>query len=48
MDLAPYRSFLAELAVHSGEFIRPYFRNPGVAVETKSDASPVTLADRGA
>lgn len=48
MDLAPYRTFIAELAARSGEFIRPYFRNHRVAVEIKSDASPVTLADRGA
>ncbi len=48
MDLTPYRTFLGELAAHSGEFIRPYFANPALVVETKSDATPVTLADRGA
>lgn len=48
MDLTPYRAFLTELAEKSGTFIRPYFGNPALAVETKSDASPVTQADRGA
>ncbi len=48
MDLTPYRNFLIELAEQSGDFIRPLFANPAVAVETKSDASPVTEADRGA
>ncbi|HEY0944987.1 MAG TPA: histidinol-phosphatase [Opitutaceae bacterium] len=48
MDLSPYRAFLIELARASGEFIRPYFANPQLVVETKADASPVTLADRGA
>jgi histidinol phosphatase-like enzyme (inositol monophosphatase family) len=44
----PYRSFLIELAEKSGEFIRPFFANPQLTVETKSDHSPVTAADRGA
>lgn len=48
MDVAPYRSFMSELATRSGEFIRPFFGRPDLAVETKSDASPVTAADRGA
>jgi len=48
MHLTPFRTFLAELARASGEFIRPHFGNPALAVETKSDATPVTLADRGA
>ncbi len=48
MDLTPCRAFLTELAHASGEFIRPHFGNPALAVETKSDASPVTIADRGA
>ncbi len=39
---------MAELAGKSGDFIRPFFGQQGLAVETKSDASPVTLADRGA
>ncbi len=48
MDLTPYRSFLKELALQSGEFIRPLFATPSLAVEFKSDQSPVTAADRGA
>lgn len=48
VDLTPYRNFLTELATASGEYIRPYFANPDLVVETKSDASPVTAADRGA
>ncbi len=48
MDLSPYRSFIAELAERSGAFIRPFFAQPDLVVETKADASPVTAADRGA
>lgn len=48
MDLTPYRTFLTELALRSGDFLRPHFFNPALAVEFKSDASPVTAADRGA
>jgi len=48
MNLAPYRGFLVELAEKSGEFIRPYFARPDLVVETKSDQTPVTAADRGA
>jgi myo-inositol-1(or 4)-monophosphatase len=48
VDLTPYRTFLAELAVASGDFIRPYFCAPGLAVDLKADQSPVTAADRGA
>jgi histidinol phosphatase-like enzyme (inositol monophosphatase family) len=46
--LTPYRLFLKELALQSGDFIRPYFANPSLAVEFKADHSPVTAADRGA
>jgi len=48
MDLAPYRAFLIELAEKSGDFIRPLFANPSLAVEFKADESPVTAADKGA
>jgi len=48
MNLEPYRAFAVELAEKSGEFIRPFFANPGLVVETKSDDTPVTQADRGA
>jgi myo-inositol-1(or 4)-monophosphatase len=39
---------MIELAQKSGEFIKPFFANPGLVVEIKSDDSPVTLADKGA
>lgn len=48
LSLDLYRAFLIELAERSGDFIRPYFGRKDVAVETKDDASPVTIADRGA
>lgn len=48
VDLSPYRTFLIELARASGDFIQPLYRQPGMAVEVKSDDSPVTRADRGA
>jgi histidinol phosphatase-like enzyme (inositol monophosphatase family) len=48
VDFTPYRPFLAELAHRSGDFIRPHFASPSLAVEFKADASPVTVADRGA
>ena len=48
MDLNLYRPFLVELAERSGELIRRYFGNHSVAVESKEDASPVTIADREA
>jgi histidinol phosphatase-like enzyme (inositol monophosphatase family) len=48
VDLTPYRTFMVELAAKSGELIRPLFGTPGLAVETKADATPVTAADRGA
>lgn len=48
MDLSNYRNFAAELAERSGDFIRPFFRQENLVIETKSDESPVTRADRGA
>jgi len=48
VDLSPYRPFLAELAAKSGDFIRPFFGDRSLAVENKSDQTPVTAADRGA
>lgn len=48
MDLTPYRAFITELATRSGDFIRPFFGDPSLVVETKDDQSPVTRADRGA
>jgi histidinol phosphatase-like enzyme (inositol monophosphatase family) len=48
LDLTPYRTFIAELAHASGDFIRPLFGSHDVAVELKADETPVTAADRGA
>jgi len=48
VDLTPYRTFMLELAAQSGDFIRPFFANPSLTVEVKSDQTPVTAADRGA
>jgi histidinol phosphatase-like enzyme (inositol monophosphatase family) len=45
---AEHRAFMIELAYTSGDFIRPHFARPELAVEIKGDDSPVTLADRGA
>lgn len=42
------RAFVHELASASGDFIRPFFKAPDLAVDTKSDQTPVTEADRGA
>ena len=47
---ADYRAFEAlahRLADRAGEIQRRYFRTP-VSVETKADASPVTIADQEA
>ncbi len=48
VDLTPYRTFTAELAADSGNFIKPLFWQPSIKVQTKSDQSPVTVVDRGA
>ena len=48
VDLTPYRTFIDELAHRSGDFLRPLFLDPSLAVEFKSDDSPVTAADKGA
>ena len=39
---------MVELAEASGDLIRPYFANPDLAVDFKSDETPVTVADRDA
>lgn len=44
-DLIRFADHLADLA---GEAIRPHFRRRSMAVESKADASPVTVADRAA
>jgi histidinol phosphatase-like enzyme (inositol monophosphatase family) len=43
-----FRPFAIELANASGDFIKPHFGDTALAIDTKSDASPVTIADRGA
>lgn len=47
MALSEYIAFAHELADAAGEAIRPYF-NAAAEVETKSDNSPVTKADKAA
>ena len=44
-DLAPFQALAERLADMSGEVLRRYFRQP-IAVDDKSDDSPVTIADR--
>ena len=46
-DVAAFRPFAEELADVAGAAIRPYFRQR-LEVESKADASPVTVADRAA
>lgn len=46
MDPDSLREFAAELAEASGRAIAGMFRHPDLAVESKEDASPVTVADR--
>ena len=48
MDVAGLKPFVRELAEASGDLIRRYFRSPGLVVDVKDDATPVTDADRGA
>ena len=42
-----FQAFAARLADAAGAVIRKYYRRP-LLVESKSDASPVTIADREA
>jgi histidinol phosphatase-like enzyme (inositol monophosphatase family) len=48
VEIDRYRTLMMELAAESGAFIRPLFGHRGLAVESKADKSPVTVADRGA
>jgi histidinol phosphatase-like enzyme (inositol monophosphatase family) len=41
-----FRSFLEEIAREAGKITLKYFNNPSLEIITKSDATPVTLADR--
>jgi len=40
--------FAVEIAREAGELTLRYFRQPDLAVESKDDGTPVTVADRGA
>jgi myo-inositol-1(or 4)-monophosphatase len=46
--LEGYAEFMRQLAAESGDVIRPLFFDPHLAVDEKTDHSPVTLADRRA
>ena len=48
MNHEPFVAFMRELAEASAQVILPYFGARDMGLELKSDASPVTLADRGA
>ena len=48
MNLEPHLACIRDLAAASSEVILPYFGRLDLGVELKSDASPVTKADRGA
>lgn len=48
MNLDPYLACLHELAAVSRDVVLPHFAQADLGVELKHDASPVTLADRGA
>ena len=47
-DWQSYKDFIVELAEKSGDLIRPYFANHDLAIELKTDQTPVTAADRAA
>jgi histidinol phosphatase-like enzyme (inositol monophosphatase family) len=48
VDVSQFKPFLTDLAAASGEVIRPWFGTSTLAVESKADTSPVTVADRSA
>jgi myo-inositol-1(or 4)-monophosphatase len=48
MEIKEFTDFIHVLAEKSGEVIRPYFAKPNLAVEIKTDQTPVTQADREA
>ena len=48
MDTKEFESFAVELAEAAGRIIRPLFGDPNLKVDTKSDETPVTAADRDA
>ncbi len=48
MDKEAARAFITRLARTAGEVIKPYYFSADLEVESKADATPVTLADRAA
>jgi histidinol-phosphatase len=46
-EINEYKKFAVHLALISGKFIKKHFRT-NLTIETKSDYSPVTIADKGA
>lgn len=48
MNMKEYIDFMRELATISGAVIKPYFFSSNLDVESKSDDSPVTVADKKA
>lgn len=48
MDKEKLKTFIHILAEESAQVMRPYFAQPDLKVESKPDATPVTLADREA
>ena len=46
MEIREFTDFIHVLAEKSAEVIRPYFAKPNLAVEFKTDQTPVTRADR--
>jgi len=47
-DVRSRLDFAVDAARRAGELILRYYQNPDLAIELKSDESPVTAADRGA
>ena len=47
-DIQNFLKFAEELAHEAEKQIMPWFMNPALAVDSKSDQSPVTIADRNA
>jgi myo-inositol-1(or 4)-monophosphatase len=48
MEIGEFTTFIHVLAEKSGEVIRRYYAKPNLAVEIKTDQTPVTQADREA
>ena len=48
MPKSEFTNFIKALSQRSAEIIRPWYFNPDLQIDTKSDDSPVTIADRRA